>query len=247
LAAKYLERALSSFDNEAGERSCRLATDTSEGRLAAEYILATLEGDRRRAGRLILDAVDDYTVADLVLRVLLPAQVELGRMWHADEISVAEEHFASNTTKTVMARLMARAEIAPSNGKTMLAAAVAGNQVEIGLQAVADFFEMEGWRAIHLGANVPTDDIVRAVGCFEADLLGLSASQSTQFETVRKTINAVRVGTRGDKVRVIVGGSAFVGSEHLPQQLGADGYAPDPAAAGELGGKLVLGTMLHAD
>ena len=123
----------------------------------------------------------------------MPAQVEVGRMWHIGEINVAEEHFASATTKTVMAQLMARAQFSPSNGKTMLAAAVAGNQLDIGPQAVADFFEMDGWRTVQLGADVPTGDIVKSVDFFGVDMLGLSASQSTQLETVRETIKAVRL------------------------------------------------------
>ena len=168
-------------------------------------------------------------------------------MWHADEINVAEEHFVSATTKSVMAQLMSRAEFRPSNGKTMLAAGVAGNHIDIGLQAVADFFEMDGWRAIQLGADVPTRDIVQAVEYFEADLVGLSASQSTQLETLRQTINAVRAVERGEKVKIIVGGFAFAGSEHLAPQLGADGYAPDPAAAVELGRQLVFGPPRQPD
>jgi cobalamin-dependent methionine synthase I len=134
----------------------------------------------------------------------------------------------------------------PANGKTMLAAAVAGNQIDIGLQAVADFFEMNGWRAIQLGANVPTSDIVRAVDDFEADLLGLSVSQALQLETVCTVIASVRSAQRGEHVKIIVGGFAFAGSEHLAQQLGADGYAPDPSSAVELGNQLVFGTSSPA-
>jgi methanogenic corrinoid protein MtbC1 len=167
-------------------------------------------------------------------------------MWHANEISVAEEHFVSATTKAVMAQLMTRAEMMPRNGKTMLAAAVAGNQIDIGLQAVADFFEMDGWRAIQLGANVPTVDIVRAVDDFEADLLGLTASQSVQLQTVCTTIASVRSAQRGQDIKIIVGGFAFSGSEHLAQQLGADGYAPDPSTAVELGKRLVFGSSSPA-
>jgi methanogenic corrinoid protein MtbC1 len=214
----------------------------------AKYLLALFQGDRQRATRVILDALDEgHSVKDLCLHVLLPAQSEVGRMWHADEINVAEEHFVSATTKTLMAQLMSRAEFRPSNGKTILAAGVAGNHVDIGLQAVADFFELDGWRAIHLGADVPTCDIVQAVEYFEADLVGLSASQSTQLETVRQTINAVRSAERGDHLKIIVGGFAFAGSEHLAPQLGADGYAPDPAAAVELGRHLVFGSPRQED
>jgi len=73
-------------------------------------------------------------------------------------------------------------------------------------------------------------------------LVGLSASQGTQLETVRQTINAIRSSEPGDAPKIIVGGFAFAGSEHLAPQLGADGYAPDPAAAVELGRRLVFGS-----
>ena len=106
---------------------------------------------------------------------------------------------------------------------------------------MADFFELDGWRTINLGANVPTADIVQAVDSFEADLLGLSASQSTQLQTVRKTIDAVRSSPRGSNAKIIVGGFAFDGLEHLPGELGADGYARDPADAVVLGERLVFG------
>lgn len=239
LAAEYLDRALDSFHDDPADLSTHLGTNTPESRLASQYLLAVLEGDRRLASRLILDGLEQgHSIEDLFIRVLLPAQVEIGRMWHADEINVAEEHFVSETTKMVMAQLMSRAEYAPSNGRTMLTAAVAGNQIDIGLQAVAHFFELDGWRTIHLGADVPVSDIVQVVGQFEADLLGLSASQSTQLETTRATIDAVRSSSCGEDVKIIVGGFAFAGLEHLPLQFGANGYAPDPAAAVHMGDTL---------
>jgi methanogenic corrinoid protein MtbC1 len=202
--------------------------------------LALLEGDRRRASRLLLDALDSgHDVRELYLQVLLPAQVELGRMWVANEINVAEEHFASQTTKTVMSQLLPRAAMQPPNGKTMIAAAVAGNQHDIGLQAVADFFEMDGWRTVLLGANVPARDLVQAVDGFAADLLGLSVSQTTQFEAVRTAIEAVRGGARGTEISILLGGRGLADADDLPKALGADGYAADPVQAVALGRQLV--------
>lgn len=240
LADEYLGRALGAFDQEPAELSARLLPDTPTGRLASTYLLALLEGDRRRARELILEAVDQgLSVPDVYLQVLMPAQRELGRMWLAGEINVAEEHFTSATTKIVMAQLLPRATFRPPNGKTMLAAAVAGNQHDIGLQAVGDFFEMDGWRTIHLGANVPISDLVQAVDCFDVDLLGLSASQSTQLPTLKNAIQAVREGKRGGDVKILVGGLAFAGSEELADEMGADGFASGPGDAVRLGNQLV--------
>ena len=240
LAAEYVDQALEAYDEPIAYLSSELATDTELGRLASTYLLALLEGDRRRASRLVLDSLDrGQDVRDLYLQVLLPAQQELGRMWLFGEINVAEEHFASQTTKSVMAQLLARVKLQPSNGKTMLAAAVAGNQHDIGLQAVADFFEMDGWKTISLGANVPTRDLVQVIDCFKVDLLGMSVSQTTQFEAVKTAIQAVRDGVRGEEIKVLLGGAALTDPDGLEKELGADFYAADAVGAVAVGRRLV--------
>ena len=159
-------------------------------------------------------------------------------MWLTGEIRVAEEHFASQTTRMVMGQLLSLASFQPPNGKSVLAAAVAGNQHDIGLQAVADFFEMAGWRTIHLGADVPIDEVAQAVECFSVDLLALSAFLKVQIETVKSTIQAVRGGPRGDAVKILAGGVAFADSANLAIETGADGYAANADEAVRLGGEL---------
>lgn len=240
LAARYLDEALDAFDEQRTDVRARLLPDTAHGRLASTYLLALLEGDRRTASRVILDAIDQpERVRKIYLRVLLPAQEELGRMWLTGEINVAEEHFASHTTKMVMGQLLSHAEFQPRNGKTVLTAAVAGNRHDIGLYAVADFFEMAGWRTIQLGADVPIGDLGQAVGCFDADLLALSASLNVQLETVKSTIQTVRSGPRGNAVKILAGGLAFADSGKLAREMGADGYAANPDEAVRLGCQLV--------
>lgn len=240
LAAQYLGEALDAFDEQPTDVSARLLPDTPHGRLASTYLLALLEGDRRRASRAILDAIDrPESVRDMYLHVLLPAQEELGRMWLTGEINVAEEHFTSHTTKMVMGQLLTQATFQPPNGKTVLAAAVAGNRHDIGLYAVADFFEMAGWRTIHLGADVPIPDLVQAVECFNVDLLALAASLYVQIETVRSTIRGVRSALRGRAVKILAGGLAFAGAGNLALEIGADGYADSPDEAVRSGSRLV--------
>jgi methanogenic corrinoid protein MtbC1 len=240
LAAQYLDEAIDAFDEQPADASVRLLPDTPHGHVASNYLLALLEGDRRRASRVVLDAIDrPESVPDIYLHVLMPAQAELGRMWLTGEINVAEEHFASYTTKMVMGQALAHAAFQPPNGKTLLAAAVAGNQHDIGLCAVADFFEMDGWRTIQLGADVPVGDLVQAVECFDVDLLALSACLNVQVETVKSTIRAVRGAPRGEVLKILVGGLAFADSRDLAVEMGANGYAGNAHEAVQLGGQLV--------
>jgi methanogenic corrinoid protein MtbC1 len=116
---------------------------------------------------------------------------------------------------------------------------VAGNQHDIGLHAVADFFEMAGWRTVRLGADVPTADLAQAVEFFAADILVLSVSLNVQLETFKSTIEAVRSGSRGEVVKILAGGLAFADSDNLAVEMGADAYAADPDEAVRVGGQLV--------
>jgi methanogenic corrinoid protein MtbC1 len=240
LAIQYLDEAMDAFDEQTTDVSAQLLPDTPHGQIASSYLLALLEGDRRRASQVILDAIDQPdSVRDLYLHVLLPAQAELGRMWMTGEINVAEEHFASHTTKMVMSQLLSHATFQPPNGKTVLAAAVTGNQHDIGLYAVANFLEMAGWRTIQLGADVPITDLAQAVKFFVVDLLVLSVSMNVQLDTFKSTIQAIRSGGRGEGVRIMAGGLAFADLDNLAVELGADRYAADPEEAVRLGGQLV--------
>lgn len=219
-----------------------LPADTPHGRLAASYLLALLEGDRARAGQLIMDAADDGTpVPELYLHVLMPAQQEIGRMWQTDEVNVAEEHFATSTTKSVLAQLRSRVPLPPPRGRTVLAASVVGNHHDLGLQVVADFFEMDGWRVIHLGSNMPIPDLCQAVEFYRPDLLALSVALHTQLVTLTATIQAVRGGQHGASVKILVGGQALAETPELAASLGADAYAANASDAVAQGNSLVHG------
>ena len=143
---RIIDEALISLQNAPDEEPSTLAVGTVHGRLAARYVLALLEGDRRSASAMVLDAVDSgaVNIRDAYLGVLVAAQQELGRMWHMNEISVAEEHFVTATTKIIMSQLLSRAKAEP-NRKTVVASAVEGDTHDVGLRVAADFLDMDGW------------------------------------------------------------------------------------------------------
>jgi len=240
VATGYIDRALAEFDGEPADLTPRLTAETPAERLAATYLLAILEGDRRKAMHLILKAADEgQDVPDLYLKVLQPAQEELGRMWLLGEINVAEEHFATTTTRLVMAQLHAQGVCGPSNGKTLVAAAVAGNQHDLGIQVVADLFEIDGWRVIQLGSNVPADDLAQGVEFYDADLVALSVSLPTQLTVLEETIAAVRTCQRGNAVKILVGGYGMMNTADLAKSKGADDYASNAVDAVARGNVLV--------
>src|SRR5690606_1244081 len=153
---------------------------------------------------------------------LIPVQHELGRLWQACELNVAEEHFATATTSMVMAQLLALAEAErkPPDGRTLLAACAEGDPPELGIRMPADIFELEGWRVVPLGASVPAYDIALAAEYFDADLVALSGTLPVHVDRLQ---DAVRLLREQHDARIIVGGNVFRAEPDLWRTIGADG------------------------
>jgi methanogenic corrinoid protein MtbC1 len=208
-------------------------------KLALRYLQLALEGKSPDAIQLILDAVDGGLAAtSAYVDVLLPAQREIGRMWHADEVNVAEEHIVSATTSRVMAILAHTAPRIAINGKTVVSACVPSNVHDLGIRALSDLFYLHGWNAVYLGADVPDIDMPGAISYFAADLLLLSATLSVQIAAATDVVRAVR--ERSERpVRIMVGGAAFAEAPDLWRQTGADAYVGDAIGALRVGAELV--------
>jgi methanogenic corrinoid protein MtbC1 len=207
---------------------------TPEGKLALDYIAACLDPAHADPIDLIMGALNDgLSPVDAYCRILLPAQKEVGLLWHVGDFSVSEERMVTETTRRVMSLIAAR--YAPSNpqGSTMLAASVAGNAHDIGLRTVSDLFLLAGWRCIFLGANVPADDIARTVREYDVHLAVLTATLTPQLGSLANAIAEIK--RQSPETRVLVGGIAFEGSGDIWRQIGADAFAArvdDAVAAG---------------
>lgn len=238
-AVEVLGKAIAEFDRPAEDNDSFIDPQTDGGRLALEYLATVLEGDSRRATERLLAVVDGGMAWErMYLEVLVPAQREVGRLWHAGELGIVEEHVVTYTTERLLALLAHRAVRAPANGKTVLSAAVAGNTHDIAVRVIADFFDMAGWRSIQLGGNLPASELATAVQYFDGDLVVLSAALSVQLPRVADAIAAIR-RLEGRTVRVLVGGLAFVDAPEVWRKLGADGHATDARSAVAVGGELL--------
>jgi methanogenic corrinoid protein MtbC1 len=202
----------------------RLDPSHPRSRLALTYLEACLTGDRRRAIRIILDAVDSgLDVQDAYLDVLVPAQREVGEMWHAAKMGIHEEHVVTAITQSVMALLAERGRRSEVNGKTVLLASVASNAHDLGPRVLTDLFEIAGWRAIGLGPSIPAADLAQAVSHFQADLVALSATLVTQLKNLRHAVETIRA--HNADVKILVGGLALDAAPGIWEWVGADAHA----------------------
>lgn len=201
--------------------------------LRDRYLQAVLAGDRRIAFAVVDEALRGGAhLRQVYLDLFQPALREVGRLWEANRISVADEHLATAITEAAMARLYERLfESVDTQGRLLLAACADVERHEVGLRMLCDVLEMEGWDTVFLGASVPISDLVEMVRARKPDVVALSASIAPHLGRVRAAVDALR-GELGDRAPLIaVGGRAFHDDPALAARIGADVTANDAVEA----------------
>ncbi|NPV87210.1 MAG: cobalamin-binding protein [Anaerolineae bacterium] len=226
---RFLQTALARLQSPPDPSFSQPIVDENQayGKLAKQYLETLLVPDRSQARRLILDAVKNgVSVKDIYLNVFQPVQHEIGRLWQTNQISVAQEHYATAVTQQIMSQLYEHIFATPKTGKVLVAACVGDELHEIGIRMVTDLFEMAGWDTFYLGANTPAADIIQTINSHQAHLLAASVTLLTHLDRLEELIVRVRNSAAG-AVKILVGGYPFNLAPNLWREIGADGSAPD--------------------
>ncbi len=198
----------------------------------AAFEQALLVGDRHRAAALVERCLEPgHSVVDVELHVIQPALYGIGQKWQDNQVTVDQEHLATAISQAIMLQILQNVEVPPSNGRSVLLACVQGNKHMVGLQMVADAYQLAGWEVQFLGADVRTDELFQNIDQFKPDLLGLSVSFAQQLRVVRDIIARLNAAPGGRRPAVIIGGLAINQFNRLADRLGADAWSPDAAAA----------------
>ncbi|HEX2156857.1 MAG TPA: B12-binding domain-containing protein [Actinomycetes bacterium] len=143
---------------------------------AAGNLTASLDRLDEQAANTALDRLfAAYTVETVLQEVLIPYLHRLGERWETGEVSVAQEHFASNL---IRGRLLGLAQgWGQGQGPGAILACVPGEQHELGLLAFGVALRRRGWRITYLGTDSPVDavaDIARSIAPAVVVLLGMN-------------------------------------------------------------------------
>ncbi len=208
---------------------------------AREYLEALLDTDRDRAWQIVEGALGrGFSIKDVYLGIFQRTQYEIGRLWQRNLLSVAQEHYCTARTQLIMTRLYPRIFSEHKRDRRLLAACAAGELHELGVRMVADFFEMEGWDTVYLGAGGSAQALLQAVETRRPHVVGLSATMPAHVRHVADLVEGIR-RRFGDAPRILVGGRQFKIRPTLWRDVGADGFAPDAQTAVLMAETLVAG------
>ncbi len=174
----------------------------------------------------------------LLNEAMIPAMAEVGRLFEANEYYVPEMLIAARAMKAGLAILrpqLVEEEVKPL-GRVALGT-VKGDLHDIGKNLVGIMIEGAGFEIIDLGVDVSPEAFVDAVRDQDVDLVGLSALLTTTMPSMKTTIEAFEEAGLRDQVKIIVGGAPV--TQRYADEIGADGYGRDAAAAANLAKQLL--------
>jgi methanogenic corrinoid protein MtbC1 len=223
---RILEETLREFPQMPETIPPYIGAEQELGKIAATYLEQVLSGEKRQAQETVTNAMEQgVSLREIYLSILQRTQYEMGRRWQHGAVSVAQEHYVTEVTQQIMARLIQNVPSRPDQKGTVVVTCVGNELHEMGARMVADFLELDGWGVIFLGANTPHPDVLSMLREKEAGILLVSATMGYNVTRVRGLIRHVHGDPKLRGVRVVVGGYPFNHAEDLWRKIGADAFA----------------------
>jgi MerR family transcriptional regulator, light-induced transcriptional regulator len=165
-----------------------------------------------------------YTVETVLRDVVLPYLHRLGERWEADEVSVAQEHFASNLLR---GRLLGLAQgWGQGQGPGAILACVPGEQHELGLLVFGVALRRRGWRITYLGTDSPIDAVADIAPSLAPTVVVLLSMNPERFLDHAREIEHL-----AKQVQVMIAGTGA--TPEVAQQTQTHVLDQDPVSAAE--------------
>ena len=217
----------------AAPKNERRAPDADPLPAEAKEYFRLLREEGSEAARAMLAGLMDTgaRTVDLYLRVITPALYQVGRLWAAGEMSVADEHSFSEATQQIMAALLPRPRQRLSPPVRCVVLPVSGEQHMIGARMVGDLLSLSGFDVRFLGAHLSIGHVRESLLASPPDLVALSVTLPDFLNAAADTIRSMREKRALARMRVLVGGQALQEAPALWKQIGADAQAEDAEEA----------------
>jgi DNA-binding transcriptional MerR regulator/methylmalonyl-CoA mutase cobalamin-binding subunit len=167
----------------------------------ADNLAQSLDRLDEQAANTALDRLfSAYTVETAVQNVVMPYLRRLGERWEAGEVSVAQEHFASNL---IRGRLLGLARgWGQGRGPRAVLACLPDEQHELGLLAFGVALSRHGWRVTYLGTNSPIGAVAEVARSLQPAVVVLLSVNAGNFVT-----HAREIADLGEQVQVLIAGA----------------------------------------
>ncbi len=181
--------------------------------LREAYTAALLLGEEVKAEIVVREAIDaGLEEAVIQGEVLTPSLRRVGDLWEEGDLTVADEHLATQITLRVLAleRETLRVAAGRWSDRVMLAA-VEGEEHTVGLQMVGNLLAHGGYDVRFLGPDVPIDSLAPIAEKHRPRVFALTATMPESGELLRLAMDEIKSSNAGTAL--------LVGGQGVPEEF----------------------------
>ncbi len=204
-----------------------------------EIAQAVETGKSKVVPELVQQALDEGIDAmEILNKGMIDAMGVVGEKFKNNEIFVPEMLVAARAMKKGVEVVKPHlADAASATIGKMVMGTVAGDLHDIGKNLVIMMIESAGFEVVDLGVDVPIEKFLEAAADPEVKIVGCSALLTTTMPSLRETVEALNKAPNRSQFKIMVGGAPI--TQEFADEIGADCYTEDAAAAAEAAKKLV--------
>lgn len=182
--------------------------------LREQWIEAALNYDQEKASRLLDAAFSQYPWEVLGEELIFIGLSKIGKRWYEGDISVQQEHFAS---ELVIRKISALIDDAPAtlHPQKVLLGSPPGELHTIALSYIHLLLRYRGWDVTYLGANVPLDKLNESIEALHPSLVIMTA---TRLKTTPALLDVSRL-LADQNIPLAFGGHVFNQIPELPERI----------------------------
>lgn len=199
-----------------------------------QLLQALINTEREQAGDVILEVARKYSFSVAFTELFHPVLEQIGNLWYEGKISLAQGYVAGLVAEDVYHLASLSEEFRKGTlreGKV----AVIGNAEDdfhaLGRRLLGVFLQVQGWRVIDLGNDVPPEVFVQQAIENQASVIGVSAMMYTTAVNIPKIRNELDKLNTNHKIALAAGGAVFRIRKELCREVGADGTADNAIEA----------------
>lgn len=181
----------------------------------------------------IQDLINEGEKPAKILDICQRGMEIVGQKYETGEYFVADMLMAAEIFNTIMEMVKPKLEQTETKHLgTILLGTVQNDIHDVGKNIAKALFEAAGFRVYDIGVDVPPEKFVESIKEIKPQIVGLSCLLTVAFESMKKTIDAIKEAGLRDTVKIIIGGAPV--TETVMHYVGADGYTTSAAEGVEI-------------
>lgn len=213
-----------------GEAAAKLmGSGASEQEGAAEQFFdAIVRGQEgASAGVLLSSYMKGVPLVRILDDTFTEAMHRLGNLWHCGEITVADEHLASQTARRAVETLRECIRREASDGRRAVVCTVEEEMHEMAVLCVQLLLEEKGWSVGYMGAHTPFYSMTDAIEKQRPQLICISSTTNLALSRNAREYDQFHAEAAKRGVTVALGGEGFRDEairRRFPAHLHADNF-----------------------